>query len=634
MRYGSTGFSLEIDLSSGNIEKIEINPKLSEDFLGGRGIDTKIVWDRVPPEIAPFAPENLLIFGTGVLAGTPAPSANRTVITTRSPQTNLLSYSSMGGFWAPELKHAGYDRIVISGKSSIPVYIWVNDDHVEIRDAEHLWGKNVRETQRLIQEELKNDKIQTLCIGPAGENRVYAASIEHSSGASASRSVGPIMGDKRIKAIAVYGTKDVNIAHPSKFFEACSHILSKTAKLKEYYENWSYEVADSLINAGAYGNIGEQIPIENAGKQHAEFVKQSMTRDVACNNCMLPCKKTMLLPDGEYSFVKCQSWFLFMFTTKIQDLEFNLECYNLCEKYGLDSVSAARYIGFAIDLYQKGILTKAETEGTDLEWGNRQIAFYLIEKIVKREGIGDILANGLYEAARQIGNGAEDYAYTNKKLELPPYPLDAAQRAFRTVITEKADATRAGSGILRNGWSRPKEWKEAYLASGFFPYPKELEKHFLSDTAGSIKDFYNFVPIVSYDIDRYTLCDCSGICIYWAGFWLYNPILPIDHYELISHATGLQVDEAEAMNIAKRIGYISSAYNVIIGLRRQDDIVPDQFFKQVPGKPSIDRDNFNEMLDFAYDLRGLTKDAIPKKEELDRLDLQYVREALEKRHIL
>ena len=634
MRYGSTGISLEIDLSSGCIEKSEISPKLSEDLLGGRGIDTKTVWDRVPPETSPFSPDNLLIFGTGVLAGTPAPSANRTVITTRSPQTNLLSYSSMGGFWAPELKHAGYDRIVFSGKSSNPVYVWVNDDRVEIRDADHLWGKNVRETQRFIREELQNNKIQILCIGPAGENKVYAASIEHSSGASASRSVGAIMGDKGIKAIAVYGTKDVHIAHPSKFSEVCSNILSKTEELKAYYENWSYEVAASLINGGAYGNLGEQIPIENAGKLHAEFVQRSMTRNVTCYNCGLPCKKTILLPNGEYSFVKCQSWFLFMFTTKIQDLEFSLECYNLCEKYGLDSVSTSRYIGFAIDLYQKGILTKTETEARDLKWGNREVAFYLIEKIAKREGIGDVLANGLYAAARQIGKGAEEYAYHNKKLELSPYLLDEPQRAFRTVITDKADATRAGSGILRNAWSRPKKWKEDYLASGFFPYPKELEKHFLADTAGSTEDYYHFIPIVSYDIDRYTICDCSGICIYWAGFWLYNPILPHDHYELISHGTGLHMDEAEAMKIAKRTGAINKAYNVILGLRRQDDTVPERFFEQSPGKRFIDRENFNEMLDNAYELRGWTRDGIPRKEELDRLGLQYVQEELEKRHIL
>jgi aldehyde:ferredoxin oxidoreductase len=633
MMYGWTGTNLEIDLSQGEVKKTENDLRLNEDYLGGRGVDTKLLWDRVPAEVSPFSSQNLLIFGTGVLTGTLAPGTNRTIITTRSPQTNLLTYSSMGGFWAPELKHAGYDRIIISGKSSAPVYLWINDDRIEIRDASHLWGKDVRETQRIIREELKNNKVQSLCIGPAGENRVAAASIEHSTGASASRSVGAVMGDKRIKAVAVYGTKDVNISKPSAFIETCEGILKKTGKLKTYYENWSYEVAGSLINVGAYGNLGQEMPIENAGKLHADFVEKLKTRSSSCYNCGMACKIAMSLPDGEYSFVKCQSWFLFMFATKIQDLDFNLKCYNLCEKYGLDTISTSRYIGFAIDLYEKGILNKADTEGLDLEWGNKDVALSLIEKIARREGIGAVLANGVYEAARQIGKGAEEYAYHNKKLELAPYALDAPQRALRAVITDKADLTRAGSGILRNALSRPKEWKEAYLKSGFFPYPKELEKNFLGDITGSVNDYEEFIPIVSYDVDRYTLCDCTGLCIYWAGFWLYNPILPIDHLNLISYATGMDFDETESITIAKRIGALNRGYNVMLGIRRDDDTVPERYFRESSSNRFLDREKFNRMLDSAYKLMGWNSEGIPSKEELDRLGLDYVRRELEQRGI-
>jgi aldehyde:ferredoxin oxidoreductase len=634
MIYAATGTNLEIDLGTGKIEKTESDPKLYEAYLGGRGTDSRIFWERVPPETSPYSPDNLLIFGTGLLTGTFAPGANRAIITTRSPQTGFLTYSGMGGFWAPELKHAGYDRIIFSGKASTPVYLWVHDDHVEIRDAGHLWGKDTRETQRLLREELKNDRIQTLCIGPAGENKVYAASIEHSTGGSASRSVGMVMGDKKIKAIAVYGTKDVNIARPSAFMEACEAILKKTGPLKTYYDHWSFEIADGLITGGAYGNLAEKMPIKDAGKLHADFVGKLKVRNASCYSCGFGCKAGMSLPDGRYSFVKCQSWFMFMFATKIQDLDFGLECYSLCEKYGLDSISTSNCIGFAIDLYERGILTKQDTGGVALEWGNRDLAYSLIHKIAVREGIGALLANGVYEAARQIGKGAEEFAHHSKKLEASPYQSNSPQRALRAAITDRADATRAGSGILRNALSRSREWKEDYLKSGFFPYPSELEQSFLGNTLGKQQDYTEMIPLVSYDIDRYTLCDCTGICIYWVGFWLYNPIMPPDHLSLISHATGFDVDETEGLKIAQRIGDLTRAYNVMLGLRRKDDTISEKFFGTSPSTPCVDRGKFDQMIDDYYSLKGWNHEGVPTREELERVELSDVRQELERRGFL
>ncbi|RLC69635.1 MAG: aldehyde dehydrogenase, partial [Chloroflexi bacterium] len=223
MRYAETGYSLEIDLSRGKIDKIESDPKEAELHLGGLGTNAKILWDRVPPEVEPFSPDNLLIFSAGLLCGTPVPGANRTIISTFSPQTLLMAYSMMGGFFAPELKFAGYDRVIIRGKSPELVYLWINNDKVEIRDASHLRGKGAIETAELIREELKEPKAQVAAIGPAGESRVYMASIEHAYH-SASRGVGVIMGDKRLKAIAVRGTKDIYLARPAELFELCQRI--------------------------------------------------------------------------------------------------------------------------------------------------------------------------------------------------------------------------------------------------------------------------------------------------------------------------------------------------------------------------------------------------------------------------
>src|SRR5208337_2844510 len=208
MRYGETGVNLEIDLSTGAIERVETDPKLTELHLGGLGTSARILWDRVPADTDAFSPDNLLIFSTGLLGGTPAPGANRTIVSTYSPQTLLMAYSMMGGFFAPELKYAGYDKVILRGKSPDLVYLWINNDKVEIRDAGHLHGKGAVETQELIKKELKEPNAHVAAIGLAGENRVYTASIEQGRSSASRLGIGAVMGSKGLKAIAVRGTTD------------------------------------------------------------------------------------------------------------------------------------------------------------------------------------------------------------------------------------------------------------------------------------------------------------------------------------------------------------------------------------------------------------------------------------------
>ena len=219
MRYAETGFNLEIDLSRGSIERVETDQGLTELYLGGLGTNAKILWDRVPPDVEPFSPDNLLIFSAGLLCGTPATGCNRTIVSTISPQTRLMAFSMMGGFWAPELKYAGYDKVILRGKSPDLVYLWIKDDKVEIRDASHLKGKGAVETRELIRQELNEPKAQVASIGMAGENRVYMASIEQGRSSASRLGIGAVMGDKRLKAIAVRGTKDINIARPAELYE-------------------------------------------------------------------------------------------------------------------------------------------------------------------------------------------------------------------------------------------------------------------------------------------------------------------------------------------------------------------------------------------------------------------------------
>lgn len=635
MHYGTAGANLEIDLTTGKSLKTEADATVRERYLGGRGTNTRLFWDRVPPETDPYSPDNLLVFGVGILTGTTAPGANRTILTTLSPQTNLQTYSSLGGFWGAELKQAGFDNLIISGKSSKPVYLWINEGQAEIRDAGHLWGKDVRETTKIIREELKQNGVQVLSVGEAGENRVLAATIEHGSGTGASRAgVGAVMGDKKLKAIAVYGTKDIHIARPAEFYELCERILKKTDGIRTYFDRISYETHEWFMNNWAWGNMDQKRPFENAGEHHEDFVEKFGARNESCYNCGLACKVNIALPEGEYCSVKCQSWFSFMFAAKTRDLLFNARCVNLCEKYGLDTVSTACNIAFAIDLFEKGILTKTDTGSEDLEWENQDLVLSLIGKIARREGIGDVLADGVYEAARQIGRNARKHAYHIKKLEMIAFQPSNPYRALRTAVTDRLDMTRAESSAVLWAMENPPKWKRDYVKAGYFHYPKEYEKTFVEEYVGLSHDYEKMVPFTSRDVDTNAIADSSGVCIFWTGFWLYPPISVDDQINLMSYATGMDLDEAKAITIAQRINALIRAYNVRRGIGRKDDIkIPERFFQETPAPPDVklDHKKFNKMISSYYKLRGWNYKGVPSKQELERLGLQDVRQDLEQR---
>ena len=320
MRYAETGFDLEVDLTRGNIERVKTDPELTELYLGGLGTNAKILWDRVPPEVEPFSPENLLIFGTGLLVGTPAIGCNRTVVSTISPQTGLMAFSMMGGFWAPELKYAGYDKLIIRGQSPDLVYLWINDDKVEIRDASHLKGKGSLEAAEMIRTELCDPKIQIASIGMAGENRVWFASIEQGRSSASRGGIGAVMGDKRLKAIAVRGTNDVNVARPAEFIGMCNEVMEY---IKIRNENPIPGVMPILAGLGspqemaihdekwhtenfAWGNSRTRRKgfwTEDVETKWTDTMRSMRTRLVSCHNCPMKCGATISVPEDRKSVV-------------------------------------------------------------------------------------------------------------------------------------------------------------------------------------------------------------------------------------------------------------------------------------------------------------------------------------------
>jgi aldehyde:ferredoxin oxidoreductase len=634
MRYAETGFNLEIDLTRGSIERVETDPGSTELYLGGQGTADKILWDRVPPEVEPFSPDNLLIFSTGLLNGTPVPGANRTIVNTFSPQTNFHAHSLFGGFFGPELKHAGYDKIVIRGKSPSPVYLWIHNDSVEIRDAAHLQGKGALETAALMKEELKENRAQVAAVGLAGENRVYMASIEHAN-SSASRGVGPVMGDKRLKAIAVRGTKDIHLARPAELFEACLGLM------KEIYENpkcgdpMAHEDNETFhVDNFAWGNARDRRKgfwnkeIEARWKAVSDRVRLRWT---ACHNCPKDCHQAISYPGRPTYFQKCFNKLTYAMAA-YKDLNFNYDILGLTQEYGLDGFSTPQVLAFAVELYEAGILTDKDLPGFPPDSGAR--FFYLLEKIVHREGIGDALADGVYWAARRIGKGAEKYDHnTTKKFEQVTIKLGKLNPPYFLMIAtgEKMSITQIEGSFPQDPLPTP-EKRERFVRDWAALPDDRIKKIFLEWEKRDQLSVNASCVICDWNEMMHYIDDAIGLCGFLSSFrGQFGGRIPYHTHNiphLISLATGMDLDKDGLWEIARRNRNLVRALNVRRGLRRKDERPPEDHWKV------RDHEFEQKLLDAYYEFKGWNHEGIPTKETLDRLGLDYVSEDFLKRGIL
>jgi len=650
MRYAETGYNLEIDLSRGNIERVETDPKLTELHLGGLGTNSKILWDRVPPDIEPFSPDNLLIFSTGLLCGTPAPGANRTIVTTYSPQTLLMGYSMMGGFWAPELKYAGYDKVIFRGKSPNLVYVWINNDKVEIRDASHLRGKGAVETAELIRQELKEPKAQVAAIGLAGENRVYTASIEQGRSSASRQGVGAVMGDKGIKAIAVRGTKDINLARPAEFIKLCNEVLQyikareqkpvpgvmpilaglgSPAEMKLVDEEWHTQNF-------MWGNARERKrdfwnkEIEEKWKQTQESVR---TRLISCYNCPMKCGALISVPGISTYMMKCFSKLTYTMAS-FSDLDFGFRIAQRATEYGVDGFSTPQVMAFAVELKEAGILTDQDFAGCPSD--NEGRFYWLLDRIVRREGIGDILANGTYWAAQQIGKGAEAYAHNNiKKHEQLPLKLGMLNPVYFLMYStgEKINITQIEGQFPQAPFPTMEE-REDFIKD-WIQVPDEKFKKYLLDWEMRGERSNPYYPTVDMSVDivdwqemMHYIDDALGVCAGLSAFPLKPPYHIHNYPAFISSATGIDMDEAGLKQVYKRNRTLLRAVNVRRGLRRADEKPPEDHWKK--RFPELEE----KLLDAYYKFKGWDKQGIPTKEALQELDLAYVAEDLEQRGII
>ncbi|MBI4775476.1 MAG: aldehyde dehydrogenase [Deltaproteobacteria bacterium] len=650
MRYAETGFNLEIDLSRGNIERAPTDPRLTELLLGGLGTNAKILWDRVPPEVEPFSSENLLIFGTGLLCGTPAVGCNRTILSTISPQTQLMAYSMMGGFWAPELKYAGYDKVIVRGKSPSLVYLWINNDKVEIRDAAHLHGKGAVETAKLIRQELKEPKAQVSAIGLAGENRVYFASVEQGRSSASRGGMGAVMGDKGLKAIAVRGTKDINIARPAEFIELCNEVL----KYIQFRANNPIKGVPAILaglgspqemaihdeewhaNNFAWGNARHRLKDywnEEVKKKWTESLDNVRERFISCYNCPMKCGATINVPGHPTYMMKCYSKLTYTMAS-MTDLEFGFKIAQRATDYGVDAFSTPQTMAFALELYEAGILTDQDLQGMPSD--NQGRFLWLLDRIVRREGIGDVLANGTHWAAKQIGKGAEAYAHNNiKKHEQLPLKLGMLNPIYFLMYCtgEKINITQIEGQFPQAPFPNREDREE--FVKDWFQAPNEKFKQYFLDWDPRGENSIPYYPtieatceIVDWQEKMHYIDDTLGMCAGLSSFPLKPPYHIHNYPSFVSSATGIDMDEDGLSKVAKRNRTLIRAVNVRRGLRRRDERPPEDHWKK--RFPELEA----KLLDEYYGFKGWNHQGIPTKESLHELSMDDVAEDLLQRGIL
>jgi aldehyde:ferredoxin oxidoreductase len=633
MRYAETGFQLEVDLSKGSIEKVETDPRDTALYLGGNGMDAKLLYERVPPETDPWSPDNLLIFGNGLLNGTCVPGANRVSVNTIAPVNGFFGHSLMGGFFGAEMKMAGYDRIVIRGEAPDLVYLAIHNDKVEIRDATHLRGKGMLDTQRMIQEEF-DKRAWVAAIGPAGEHRVIMASIDCGN-SSAARTPGPVMGAKKLKAIAIRGTKDVYLAHPAEAWEMCSR-LRKELDANPNIGDWMATDEDDSFHHNNFSWGNARVRRKNFWSGSLEerwrnLKHDHMERWTGCWNCPKACHNLIKWPNRRRFSYKCYGKDTYHMAS-FQELDFTFEILPVAMDLGFDSYSTPQVIAFALELLDAGILTERDFPGMPSDV--RQRFYYLLQKIAYREGIGDVLAHGISGAAAIIGNGAEKFDHnTVKKFEQLPIKLGKLNPAYFLMIATGEDMaiTQIEGSFPQDPITDP-EQKEEFIKKWVAVPDKKFHEWFRQWVKRDQLPDNAMVEICDWNECMHYLDDALGLCGFVSsfrgqfggttGYHVWN--MP----QIITLVTGIEFDKDRLWQCFQRNRNLIRALNNRRGLRRNMERPPEDHW-------AVRNEEYEQqLLTKYYDFKGWTFDGIPTKETLERLSLGYVAEDLVKRGVL
>jgi len=609
---GYAGKILRINLSNKKFHIEDLDLSLAKSLLGCLGIASKIMLEEVDPAVEPFSPENKLIFLTGVLTGSTAPAACKSIVVSRSPLTNIWGESVFSANTGIELKRAGYDMLIIDGASDKPVYLWIHDDSIEIRDASGFWGMDTYTTCEAIKNDLGEKKAAVVCIGPAGENLVRISSIISDNGRAAGRcGLGAVMGSKNLKAIAALGSKNIEVANPGLLNDLRKEIISITRERLKALSD--YGTARGVVAFEEMGNL----PIKNWTKgrfQGAEKISGMRMAETilvgkkACFACHIACGRYIRVSEGPYAPLEgygpeYETIAALGSLCMNDNLESIAKANDLCNRFGLDTISTGATIAFAMECYERGIITKDDTGGIELNWGNLDAIIKVIELIGRREGIGAILGEGSKRAAEKIGEAAERYAMHVKGLEIPMHsPYRFKEMGLQYAVSERGACHLRGLSMLP--------------ARGIlFPdigFDRQVDGFSIEGKAHLVK--------VMQDICR--VVDALGLCKF---VYLFGGVPLRRLPQLYTAVTGWETSLDDLMRAGERIWILQRIFNVRMGVRRKDDMLPKRFLEEPLNEGAAKGQivELEPMLNEFYVERGLDDEGRPKMEKVLELGLNF-----------
>lgn len=626
---GYTGKILHVELTRGKITEKPLDKEIQRLYVGCVGLAGKILYDQVPIWAGPLDPENLLIFATGPVTGTPGLSAGRHSVVTKSPLTGYFGDASAGGFWGAELKKAGFDAIVLTGRAPRPVFLWVKDGVTELRDATSYWGMNVRDSDRAVKKDLGETNAWVANIGPAGENLVRFATVSNDDGdrVAARCGVGAVMGSKRLKAIAVRGTNKVPVSDEPAIRDSLKELtkLMSSDQTSRWMMKWGtsgafapmMELGDTPIRNWTSGEFKDPSKLSTPG-EYANYRQAQRT----CFSCTVHCRPVVTIPEGAYKTEakvegpEYETLGALGTNLDIGNVEQVIKLNDLCNLYGLDTISAGGVIAWAMESYERGLLTAHDLQGCELNFGNGDSTMKVLEMIAYRRGFGDVLAEGTRRASRILGHGSEKWAIEVKGLELPMHDPRAFQGmcltyAFSAVGADHMEGETMGIESLPVGQESP------YFPEYGLKSTDRLGVEGKARIAYIMQNVYQATTALGYCL----LSSASGGTCY-----------PIKYnLQFYKAATGLDMSFEEMMRVGERIYNLKRAFNFKHGMRKDEDRLPERLLKEpLPSGGSRGSVAHLEALVKEYcDIRGWDPSSgKPKRTTLEALQMHDVADEL------
>lgn len=628
------GKILRVNLTTDRVWTEDTLPYIKK-YLGGRGINTRILYDEVKPGISAFDPANRLIIGAGTLVGTLVPCACRHNVDTKSPLTDGNGSGNSCGHFSAELKYAGYDHVVVQGKARGPVYLWLENGNCEIRVASHLWGKTTGQTDDILKEDIGDQTIQIASIGPAGENLVRSACLIANRARAAARcGVGAVMGSKNLKAFAVRGSHGISVAHPGPFIEMVQDVWQRVKKSPGVspYREWG-----TFRNPEVFNALGH-LPVRNFQDEYLdeEILKgvdpaickdKYEVRRLGYTSCPISCSHFYSIKEGPFAGLACEgietnNVLNFVSKLEISDLAALIKLHHLCSEYGLDQDNASGAIAWAFECYQRGVLGDDETDGLQLRWGDHEAVAELLRKMGLREGIGDLLAEGSKRAADIIGQGSADFAIHIKGQD----SIEALRGSGRAWALGCVVSTRGGTHTRGANLVEMRD------------YPNETYERVwgIPKLEGPLS-YKNKPHLVLYYEKLRAINDSLGICNFIGNDVDPDLMGPERLADLFWAATGVSMTGEELMTAGQRIHNIEKAFNVLhAGYNRSDDYPPRRFQEEpVTSGPRkgerILKKEWDTMLDEYYDLNSWDREnGWQTRECLEALNLDGIADELQK----